>query len=174
MAFPVSFVSPQKPPPEWLSRPSPGVPRHPGEHVEKGRRACPQHHPARGIANPGYGGLFAEDAPATQSAGPAGCHHSQQEERLTPLRRKSRAFPAESEENQAWVSVPAAHGQPHSAGPRNRSVLRYRSPVLGRMTTISLFRFCSRRAMRRAAAMAAPDEMPHSSPSLLARSLATS
>ena len=46
-----------------------------------------------------------------------------------------------------------------------RSVLKYRSPVLGAMATISLPLFSGRRATFNAAHNAAPDEIPHKMPS---------
>ena len=56
----------------------------------------------------------------------------------------------------------------------NSSVLRYRSPVSHRITTISLPRFSSRRANSRPAYAAAPAEMPVSNPSVSISSRAAS
>ena len=53
----------------------------------------------------------------------------------------------------------------------NRGVLKYLSPVSGRMVT-TVFPFLSFLAIEMAAVTLVPPEIPHSSPSFLARSLA--
>lgn len=67
------------------------------------------------------------------------------------------------------VSVPT-YGSPH----RNRSVLRYLSPVSGSTTTISFPALSERLPTLRAACMAAPEEMPAKIPSSFAKRRAAS